>query len=341
MNTRITDKFNRLWLLLVLPILMGALYTTTISGIVSINDYTYRYALYFDFLILIPGLYFLIIRKTAIPKITMLPLFFLCTLIASKSLPEEDQDIIVLTQKHVLPLLEMVVLIYILLKIKTISRAYRKHIEMQESRTFYDALKSSCEELFSPKIAELVSMEISVFYYVFLAWKKQKYENYEWTYHKKSDTNSLLIGILILVTIETFALHFLLRDGWKVLDLIIMGLSIYTGIQILGILKSLRYRPHFLTDAGLGLRNGISGEIFIDYDQIKGIEINKSDMPKCDGHRKLSVLNNLDSHNLKIEFKSTQILKSIYGIKHSVDVLYVFVDDVDLFLNRVKTNLNE
>lgn len=333
-----SKKINLL-LLLSLPLLALILYLAVPAIDLKTEVYA-EPAILIDTLLLIPGLYYLIIRKSNIPRLSLVPVFFLCTVLARYILPKENLELLQYVQNYFLPVLELFVIAYLGFRIKQIISAYQTAKKELSNPSFYDGLKTATNSVLPSGVSELFSMEIAIFYYAFVAWKKPVLKALEWSYHKKSDTISLLIGIIILVIIETFALHFLLGHRYPKLSVFIAVLSVYSGLQILGILKSLAYRPHFITDESIELRFGIGGEASIDLKEIQAVAIDKSEMPKIKGHRKLSLLNNLDSHNVRIDFKSPQIVKGLYGLSRHAQHLYFYVDEANDFVEKINIKLD-
>ena len=66
-----------------------------------------------DFLLTIPLLYLVVIRKTRIPKTTVIPIFALGILLASILIPQDHQQVLNLAKQWLLPLIEVGVLGFI------------------------------------------------------------------------------------------------------------------------------------------------------------------------------------------------------------------------------------
>jgi hypothetical protein len=103
--------------------------------------------------------------------------------------------------------------------------------------------------------------------------KKRELKENEFSYHKDSGTITLLIAIIFIVAIETLVLHILLTKWSSLVAWILTFLSIYSGIQIFGFLKSMFKRPISIENNKLFLRYGIMNETTIDLKNIDNIEI--------------------------------------------------------------------
>lgn len=179
--------------------------------------------------------------------------------------------------------------------------------------------------------------EIAVFYYGFIYWKKRIPKQNEFTYHKNSGTISLLVAIIFIVGIETYVLHILLIKWNNTIALILGVLSIYSGIQIFGFLKSLLKRPYIIEHDKLKLYYGILSETIIDLNEIESIEISSEEIEFNKENRKLSPLGTLESHNMIVNLKNENVLIGLYGINRKYKKIAFYVDDKVKFKNAVET----
>ena len=259
-----------------------------------------------DLLIVVPIVYFALIRKTKIPKITLIPLFFLGVFTASKIIPEDHQYSLIIIKNWMVPVLELFVLGFITTKVVKGIREYKKN--KKTSPDFFSTLKNTCRELFPSKIASLLAMEIAVFYYGFIYWKKRMPQKNEFTYHKNSSVISLLAALLIIIAAETLVLHFALAKWNTIVAWILTVLSIYSGIQIFGFLKSISKRPVLIENEVLKLRYGIMSEAIINIEDIDAVVISSKEMEFKNRTVKLSPLGEMESHNIVLYLKKEQLL---------------------------------
>jgi len=182
-------------------------------------------------------------------------------------------------------------------------------------------------------------MEIAVFYFGFISWKKRIFSANEFTYHKNSGTISVLLGFMLVIIIETYVLHILLLKWSSIAAWIATGLSIYSGIQIFGFLKSLFQRPILIDNGKLYLRYGIMSEAIIDIKNIASVEISSSDLTINESTRKLSPLGELDSHNFLITVHKENTVHGLYGIKKSFKTIAFYVDDKEKFQRLLESTI--
>ncbi|WP_432670167.1 hypothetical protein [Flavobacterium sp. SM2513] len=319
-----------IFLIGLLVVLAKAPVFTTNANILSIG-------ITFDLLLTVPFVYFLLIRKTNIPNTTVVPFVIIGVIMGSFILPSENQYYLNLFKIWVLPIIELSVLSFVIYKVQKAIKFHKAH--KFESSDFFTTLKISCAEIL-PKVAVIpVITEIAVFYYGFILWKKRPLKSNEFTYHKESGTISLLVAILFIVAIETVTFHILLSKWSAAIAWVFTILSIYSGIQIFGFLKSMFYRPVLFEDNKLYLRYGIMCETTIDIENIETILISSKDIEIDNETRQLSFLGALESHNVIIRLKEEETLISLYGIRKKFKVLAVHIDNKVEFHKLINSRL--
>ncbi|TQI71287.1 hypothetical protein JM79_2215 [Gramella sp. Hel_I_59] len=292
----------------------------------------------FDLLLTVPFIYFLLIRKTNIPKTTVVPFLILGIVISSIILPSENQYYLNLFKTWVLPIVEISILSFVIYNVRKGIKHY--NLNKTESFDFFTTLKNTCYEILPKGFVIPVVTEIAVFYYGFIYWKKRDLKENEFSYHKESGTIALMIVIIFLVAIETAVIHILLAKWSNTAAWILTFLSIYTGIQIFGFLKSMFKRPISIENNKLFLRYGIMKEATINIEDIESIEVSSKDVELNKETRNLSLLGELESHNLIIRLKKENTLIGLYGMKRKFKNLTFHVDDKikfkDLVINALQ-----
>jgi len=292
----------------------------------------------FDLLLTVPFIYFLLIRKTNIPKTTVVPFLILGIVISSIILPSENQYYLNLFKTWVLPIVEISILSFVIYNVRKGIKHY--NLNKTESFDFYTTLKNTCYEILPKGFVIPVVTEIAVFYYGFIYWKKRDLKENEFSYHKESGTIALMIVIIFLVAIETAVIRILLAKWSNTAAWILTFLSIYTGIQIFGFLKSMFKRPISIENNKLFLRYGVMNEATINIEDIESIEVSSKDVELNKETRNLSFLGELESHNLIIRLKKENTLIGLYGMKRKFKNLTFHVDDKikfkDLVINALQ-----
>jgi glycerol-3-phosphate acyltransferase PlsY len=323
-----------------IPVLIiGLMIFISKTALFRMNPDNLAIGITFDLLLTLPFIYFLLIRKTSIPKTTVAPFLILGIIICSIILPVENQQYLNLFKTWILPIVELSVLSYIIYNVRKGIRSYKQ--KKEHSFDFFTTLKNTCYELLPKNIVIPVVTEIAVFYYGFIYWKKRELKENEFSYHKDSGTITLLIAIIFIVAIETVVLHILLVKWSSLVAWILTFLSIYSGIQIFGFIKSMYKRPISIENKKLFLRYGIMNEATIKLKEIDSIEISSKDVELNKETRKLSFLGELESHNVIIRLKNENTLIGLYGIKKKFKVLALYIDDKNEFKNQIDNALQQ
>lgn len=319
-----------------------SLYFLVNTSLFEINSYLLSNSITIDVLLTIPLVYFLFIRKTDIPKLSIFPVIIVGALIASFIIPREHQTVLGFVKTWILPVLEIGILSFVIYKVVTTIKYYKQN--KNKKSDFYTVLKITCSEQFPKFIASALAMEISVVYYGLINWKKKQLKSNEFTYHKKSGSISLYGAFILILAAESIGVHYLLRQSENQIGLwIITILSLYTAIQILGFAKSILKRPISIEKSTVRFRYGIMKELEVSINDILSIELTSREIPKKPEIKHLSLLGTLESHNVILHFKSEQKLFGLYGITKYVKSLAFPIDKSEEFkvlLKEVKAKLN-
>lgn len=286
-----------------------------------------------DLLLTTPLIYFLLIRKSNIPKTTIVPILIIGVVVCSIILPTENQYYLNLFKTWVLPLIELSIFAYVIYNVHKAVKRFKS--TKTKSVDFYTQLKEACYEILPKGYVTPVVTEIAVFYYGFLQWKKRKLNKNEFSYHKNSGTIALLIAIIFLIAIETIVFHILLSKWSDLAANILTFFSFYSTLQIFGFLKSMSRRPIIIEENKLFLRYGIMSETSIDISEIENIEVSTKDIEFDKETRKLSILGNLESHNIVIRLNKENTLFGLYGRKKDYKNIALYVDENKEFRKQI------
>lgn len=297
-------------------------------------------AITIDFLLIIPLVYFLLIQKRDIPKITVLTSFVLGLVLLSYFLPNEHQSLLSNVKIYVLPFLELGILSLVIYKVIRLKTAYKKQ---NKSGDFYTTLKQAIEEVLPKKLAPVLATEVSVIYYGFLKWKSRELKENEFTYHKGSGLVSITAGFTLVILIETVALHSVIV-GWNVIvGWIITFLSAYTALQFYALAKSVIFRRHFidLEEEKVHLKFGNFTDLEIPLHLIERVEVSSKDLPEDKSITYFSPLGMLGGHNMILHLKEELQFVGIYGIKRKANALAVYIDDKGKFREVIESFSSE
>lgn len=311
----------------------------TKSQIFASNTSALSIGITLDLLFTIPIVYFVLIKKRNIPKTTIAPFFILGMVIASYIIPQEHQSTLNWAKNWIFPFVELGVGAFVFYKVRQTIKRYK--VNVKQELDFFSALKETCGEIVPGKIATFLAMELAVFYYGFVSWKKRVLTENEFTYHKNSGTISLLAALIVIIGVETYVLHILLLK-WSIIAAWIASiLSVYSSIQIFGFLKSIVKRPITIESNILHLRYGILSETAIDINNIASIKITNKEIEFDTKTIKLSPLGELESHNMLINLKKENIFSGLYGMKKTYTTIAFFIDDKDRFISSIEDRLKD
>ncbi|MEW7278770.1 hypothetical protein ABW636_09250 [Aquimarina sp. 2201CG1-2-11] len=292
-----------------------------------------------DLLFTVPLLYFLLIKKSNIPKTTVVPLFVIGMLIATYIVPKEHQTILNWSKTWLFPILELGVIVFVVYKVRQTIKRYRAKAMVVSD--FFSALKETCREILPKRVAIFLAMELAVFYYGFVFWKKKTIKENEFTYHKNSGTISLLMGFILIIGVETYVLHVLLLKWNMIAAWVATIASIYSGIQVFGFVKSMMKRPIVVENGRLYLRYGILSETTINISAINTIQIIDKGVEFDDEIIRLSPLGELESYNLVLSLKEGNTLNGFYGVKKTFKKIVLFIDDKHRFKALLDDKIND
>jgi hypothetical protein len=333
MNTLILKNRNLLTfglpLLLILSIVVIAQ-----SPLFQLHPEELSVAIIFDLILFIPAIYFLLIRKREIPKITTIPFFIAGIVIASLILPKDFQFYLTQVKIWVLPVVETAIFLMVIFKLHQLRKEFKK--EALLSSDFYSALKIAAARILPKRLSGAFAAEIAVIYYGFYNWKRKKLKPNEFSYHRSSGTISLLSVFIFLIFIETSVVHILLQKWSTVAALILSILSIYTCLQIFGIMRSMSKRPISIEEDALMLRYGLFSESTIQISSIKDLELSARSIEADNTIKKLSPLRDFDSHNVIIHLENEEVLFGLYGMKSTYQTIALHVDDKEQFAKEIK-----
>ena len=291
------------------------------------------FALSIDFVLTIPFIYYLLIRKGTTPKLTIIPVVLICLFAGRYLLPQQSQTYLGLFQTWVLPCIELFVLGYVSYKVHRAIKSYRVH--KGSSPDFYEVLNRTCHEAFPKRVGAVLATELAVVYYAFINWRRRPLQAHEYSYHQKSGTPALL-GILIMVIgVETLAIHLLLAGWSPTMAWVLTVLSIYTGLQFFGFAKSLSQRPAVLKPDCLVLRYGILNETSIPLADIERITLSRAALQQDRLCKTLSPFGALEPHNLIITLKKPNTLRGLYGLSRRYQTLALHIDEPQQLIDAI------
>lgn len=320
-----------------IPILLFSvlIWVMTSSFILEVDALSLAVTL--DLLIVVPLVYFLLIRTSNIPKTTVVPIMLIGLVLGTYFLPEASQIYLALFKTWALPVMEVSVVTLVVLKVR---KALKLYASIQGvSPDFFDTLKSTCTEILPKQVVLPFATEIAVFYYGFIHWKSMPKNENEFTHHQKSGSISLFAAFLMIIVIETVALHLLVARWSIIAAWLLTILSLYTAIQVLGFAKSVIVRRSIITTESVILRYGILSEVEILLSEIADIELSKRELSEDPFTRSFSPLGEMEGHNVILTLNKEREIIGVYGIRKKFIRLALCMDEPEEFELKVNNVL--
>lgn len=291
-------------------------------------------AITLDIVIGIPVLfYFFVIRKFKLKLATILVAYLVAVGVAGWILPNEHEGYLAWFEFSLI-FSEAILVGFLIFNIRKIVKVYQ--IESETRNDFILNLEASLKKVIGKAVGPMVG-EIAMLRYAFFFWKIKSEHlptQYPYTVHKKSGVGAM-IGALMMATIaEATGVHLLLADWNYTLAIILLILSIYSFIFLIGYVVAIYKRPTIIENNQLTLRIGFVWYAVINLDNIERVELVK----RIDEEDK-SILNVasaiLTSPNILITLKEPIQLTWLYGIKKTSTKLAIFMDEKEKFIKAL------
>lgn len=295
------------------------------------------YAFIIDLTILIPIIYYNIIKFTNIPKTTTVGVFIVSFTILKFLIPENRQSLLN-NIEYLLPFAEIFFILFILNKVRTMFK--KAHPETGEC--FHDDMVDSIRcilgtQLKSRVLANILTTELSVFYFAIFGWRRFKHINstsMRFSYHKESGYGVIIWTFIFLILFETAVVHLALASYTIILAWILTGLSIYSIFFLLGDFNAARNRPIRIDNEFLYLNIGIRWTAKIPRSEILNINLSTQSI------KGKSIINMVlfGDPNMHIQLKSVNSALGVYGIKKEFDVINLYIDKKDQFIKSLNSS---
>ncbi len=143
----------------------------------------------------------------------------------------------------------------------------------------WEALEGGLALMLPRPVARLVVSEPRMFACL-LRWAfgRTRLGEAEFGYGKGSPLGMLLVMVLLTAPIEVVFWELLIPWAW--LRWVLLALSVYSVLWLLGLYASRISLPHRLEEGGLRLRHGLFAEAFVPYEEVKGVEKGRRKSPK-------------------------------------------------------------
>lgn len=326
-------KLSEKWLLLI-P--FGVLFTSIVfisfPVLPTENQPLFYKALSIDLAFTLPLSYLIVSGKAKVSKFFTLPLLIIGVVLATLLVPTDFHSPLDFIKTWIIPLIELTAVSFIIFKVYTLRKTYKQG----EKGEFYNDLLKASASVFPNKVAHILSFEIAVFYYAFSFSKPAELKENEFSTFKDSGVKAILGALIMAIAVETVGLHFLLSK-WSVAAAWALSiLSLYTGVQVLAIIRSLAHNPVKLENDELILRFGILNKVEIPYHFIhKFYEMTDDQTQEFKGTKASMIY-----QNIAFELNSEVKTHGFYGITKSTRNISIHIDNPKDFIKSLNSKLN-
>ncbi len=202
----------------------------------------------------------------------------------------------------------------------------------------YTMIKNTAERVLPFKMASVIALDLGTIYYCFFYWRKRHLCSHEFSYHKKHDTLRLLWFLIIMTLFEAVIVHIIVQQLSSTVAWILTAISLYSVMQLLGIIKSIPSRPISIENGNLNLRYGLISETNIAISNISMIKQNFGSIDFGGLTRSLSPFGFFEGHNVLINLKTNAPLNRVYGFNTTYKTIAFYVDDKNSFIETLKKN---
>ncbi|NAS30198.1 hypothetical protein GTQ40_04370 [Flavobacteriaceae bacterium R38] len=288
----------------------------------------------YDLTLITPLVYLFLIWKKKTPNITAIPFFVIGVLLATFLIPSQEQFHLNLIKTYVAPLVPLTVVSIVVYKVyQELISIKADSIKIEDKYLLFKRISKAVVP--NARVARVMASEAALIYYSIFSWKSRKVTKDQFTNYKESGVISLLLGLILVIIIETFVLHALLIEWNEIVAWIFTLSSIYVIFQIIGHLKALVRRLSEIKEDRLIFKNGLLGDINIRLDEIEYIEMTTKEVESDKKVAYLTLSKGIDNHNVVIYFNRTQQVEKIYGTVKECEILLLHVDNKDRFVNRI------
>lgn len=289
-----------------------------------------------DFVLVIPLLlYFLVYRKIKKPLLGVLP-FAIAGYFAILLLKLNTDNVALAIAKYALLPLEIAFIGYELYKLYRIVRTIKSNWQpdVHPMDTVQISLQTAIR---SSRLAAWLLQEISVFYYAFLAWRKNPYVRREtavYTYHENSNALIIVLFLSKILLLEGAVIHFLLAQWSPVLAWVLSLGNVWFIVLLVANYRAMRLNPILMDDRSIHIQYGIQLRVEIEINNVASVKLVSPEELK--ERREKEGQAAIQPHgvepNVRIRLKDNLVAYGLFASQRSIREVHIFIDQPQVFL---------
>jgi membrane protein YdbS with pleckstrin-like domain len=323
-----------LWLAIILAFFLSVEYWIVQSIGFNRNPDLISIGVTIDLTLGIPALfYLLLVRPRKYSLLLLFPVFLISLLIATVMIPSTNQEFLSY-EKKIVPFFEILLIAYVFTKIRKVRQRYRE-IKAREY-FFLDGIRQAVGDVFNDnKAVNILLTELLLMYLAIFGWFK-KYDAHSveaqaFTYHRKSSYSTILVVMIMLLCIETAALHIIVLHWSRIAAIILTGLSIYSLLWLVGDFHAIRIQPVLVTQENIELRIGIRWKSTIPISSVESVDAGSGPPRNAKNYVRASVL----AARVVLNLNQPANMKGLFGMTRHPSKIGLSIDDVDGFRDEI------
>ncbi|OUJ70293.1 hypothetical protein BXP70_24675 [Hymenobacter crusticola] len=292
------------------------------------------YAVTFDLLVGIPGLfYWLVVRRYQLPLSSLVGVVSACFALTYWLLPVAQQAPLH-ALRFVPALLEGVTLLLLVTKARRLLQSYQAAYRQQPA--FWPSAQRAVQQTLGPAGVLLVA-EVEMLRYALLGWWAQPEGTGEATAfssYRDSGFTAFAVMVGVALTVETAVVHLLVSRwsaqaaGWLLL------LDTYPLLLLLAHGQAVRLRPSLLTAGTLQLNVGFVWHLTVPLGELVAIESLRDSPAPAEGLLNLTKLL-FTPPNLLLTFAQPVTVQGPYGMQRTGRRLAIYLDQPQQFRDAI------
>ncbi len=277
--------------------------------------------------------YFMVVRRAGISRATVLAVVMLSGLLAGAILPAANHRYLGYWER-VMALVEVGVLGLVAVKGRAVMRGFRAL--QQQMPDFIGNLQRSLMPVIGNAwlVGALVG-EVSVFRYSLFGWLcgiEKTVHQRAYTMHRESGQIALTCALLVIILIETAAVHLLVARAYPGAAWLLSAFSLYSLLFFVADTVALVKRPLLIDQSRVLLRLGLRWQGSFPISEIDRVGPVSEAPPK-----NRATLNGcfLSTPNLLITLRQPIPITGPFGLRRSVRRIVLSIDDRDAFIREL------
>lgn len=309
------------------------------------------YALLFDFMLVVPLLYWLLVVRRSGKKITaLLPLPMLGAFAAWLVLPAGQKSMVwhgIWPIELLIFMAEAAIIVY---EIRLVLRLILRFKQLRAAAVHPgEAIREATVDVLGvSRLASIIAHDASMIYYLFFSWKRRRKQEHiqelegehVYTYHR--ETNQVLLAAFAtkLIVIESVVVHLLLMQWSHVAAWIVSVSELWLLALLWADCRASVLRPIRLERDRLRLRYGLRVQADIPLSAIAEAECSTEGYKVSRPEWKEAIGTTIGQPNVKLTLASLRRVEGLLFLPRSVRTIYLSVDQPQQLVKQLNAAMN-